>query len=135
MVDVSYTFSNPAQRWLGMDMDGVLTVTVRNDAALRHKGSVGLALVDGRTIELPAAVVRSGSTETVRTRVNLSGIRFAERDITVSTATTQVTATLHTVPWGLIALIVVAINVVLVLARDQLRAIVRRQVQRRPARV
>lgn len=134
VTDVEFEPSDDLARWFGAGVDGVVTIVVENTGDTRAKGSPGTVDADGRTALLPSVKIKPGDQARVSTELTLTGASPRERDIVINIGAEPVTITHQTIPWGLVAIAAVALHLVLLAVRDQLRAAVKRGVDADPRR-
>lgn len=132
---IEFNTTNDMQRWMGGSVEGILTITLANTSNEAVAGAAGTALVGNRTIFLPKVDLAAGQTRRVSIDVNLGGMSLHQRDIVATVGDTDITATDRSIPWLVVTAAALAVNGLLLAARNRLRNMVRRRVEAGTLRV
>ena len=132
---IDFRATNDVQQWIGGSVEGTLTVTIANTGNVAVTDVVGTALIGDRTLFLASVDLEAGQSQRVSVDVDLGGISLYEREIVATVGGAQVVTTNRSIPWVVVIAAAVAVNGVLLAARNQLRDMVHRRVEADTSRV
>jgi hypothetical protein len=132
---IDFRATNDVQQWIGGSIEGTLTVTIANTGNVAVTDVVGTALIGDRTLFLASVDLEAGQSQRVSVDVHLGGISLYEREIVATVGGAQVVTTNRSIPWVVVIAAAVAVNGVLLAARNQLRDMVHRRAEADTSRV